>query len=131
MRDVDAAARSAGELGPRMHLDLPRAGGEDTRVFRVHRESGAAGVLVDEQHAVPVRAAVGRAIDAALLLLARQASGRADEDDVGIGRVNEDARDAARLVEAGVRPRLPGVERSVDAVADDVAVANRRGLAGS
>src|SRR6185295_18481741 len=112
-----------------MHLDLPRAGEQRPRILRVHRQTRAAGVLVDEEHALPVLAAVGRAEDAALLLRCGDASDRAGKDDVGIGRMNEDAADAAGLVEAGLRPRLAGVERLVDAVADHVAVANRPRLA--
>src|SRR5262249_43226296 len=127
--DVDAAARPARELGPRVHLDLPRAGDEHARILRVHRQPRAAGVLVDEQDAVPVRAGVGRAEDAALLLPAGPAPFGADEHRVGIRRMDDHARDATGLVEAGVRPRLSRVERFVDAVADDVAVANRPRLA--
>ena len=124
-RHVDAAPRAAAQHRPRVHLDLPGARPDRARVLRVHREPGAAGVLVDEQHPIPVRAAVGGAKDAALLLRRRDASDRAREHDVGVGRVDEDAADAPGVVEAHVAPRLAGVGRLVDAVADDVAVANR------
>ena len=50
-------------------------------------------------------AAVGGAEDAALLLRPGDAAERAGEDDVGVGRVDEDAADAAGLVEAHVRSR--------------------------
>src|SRR5207244_12192601 len=119
------AARAAAQLGPWMHLRLPRAGDERPRVFRVHRESGTAGVLVDEQHAIPMLAGVRRTEDAALLLLAGQPSLGADENAVRVCRANDDARDAPRLVESRMGPRFSGVERLVDAVADDVAVTNR------
>src|SRR4030095_13942580 len=88
------------------------------------------GLLVDEQHTLPVLAAVGRAENTTLLLRRGDPPNRTREDDVGIGGMDEDAADAAGLVEAGVRPGLAGVERLVDAVADHVAVANRPGFAG-
>ena len=131
MRHVDAASGAAAQHRPRMHLGLPRAGKHGARVLRVHRETRAAGVLVDEEHAVPVLAAVGRAVDAALLLRRGDAPHDAREDDVGVRRMHEDAADAAGLVESHVRPRAAGVHRLVDAVADHVAVANRPRFAGA
>src|SRR5207249_3278276 len=94
---VHAAAWSSAQLSPWMHLHLPRTREQRPRIFRVHRQTRAAGVLVDEQHAVPVLTAVGGAEYAALCLPACHAADRAREDDVGIGGVNEDAADAARL----------------------------------
>ena len=107
-----------------MHLDLPRAGEQDVRVVRVHRQARAAGVRVDEEHALPVPAAVRRPVDAALLLRAGRAAERAGEDDVRVRRVDDDPADAARLAQAHVRPGLAGVGRLVDAVAHHVDVAD-------
>src|SRR5262249_41953735 len=123
--DIDPAAGTAAQLGPWMHLDLPRPGEDRPRILRVHRQTRAAGFLVDEQHLLPMLAAVGRAEDTFLSLRSRQPSGRADEDDVRVGRVDEHAGVAAGFVEAGVRPRASGVDRFVAAVADDVRVPNR------
>ena len=130
-RDVDGAARSAAELTPRVHLDLPRAGEQNVRIFRIHRQAGAAGHRIGEERSRPRAAAVGRLVDAFLLLRPGQSPFRADVDDVGVGGMNDDAADAARLVEAEVRPRRAGVDRLVDAVAHHVAVANRPGFAGA
>src|SRR6185295_9642675 len=82
-------------------------------------------VLVDEEHTLPGRAAVGRAEHAALLLRPGDAADGTGEDDVGIRRVDDDAADAAGLVEPLVHPGAAGVNRLVDPVADDIAVANR------
>src|SRR5438093_1063137 len=122
---VHAAAWSSAQLGPWMHLHLPRTREQRPRIFRVHRQTRAAGVLVDEQHAVPVLTAVGGAEYAALCLPACHAADRARDDDAGIGGVNADAADAARLVEGPVRPGRASVERLINTVADDVAVADR------
>ena len=86
---------------------------------------------VDEQHARPGLAAVGGAIDAALLLRAGQAAERAGEDDVGVGRIDDDASDAAGFIEAHVGPGVAGVGGFVDAVAHHVDVADGPGFAGS
>src|SRR5581483_9385235 len=94
------------------------------------RQARTAGVLVDEEHAVPVLTAVGRLEHATLLLLPGDTSDRARVDDVRVRWMNDDAADAAGVVEAGVRPRATGVGRLVDAVADYVAVANRPRFAG-
>src|SRR5205814_2102822 len=89
---------------PRLDVDRPRAGEEDARVRRVHREVGDARRLVHEEDAVPALAAVRRPVDAALLLRAVAGAERGHERDVGVPRVDRDARDAARLLEAEVRP---------------------------
>ena len=104
---------------------------ERVRILRVHRQAGAAGLLVDEEHALPVLAAVGRAIDAALLLRPGGAAERAREHDVGIVGMNDDAADAPCLRQAHVRPCLACVRGLVDAVAHHIDVADRPCLAGS
>ena len=59
----------------------------------VERLRVGARVLVHEEHAVPVLAAVGRAEDAALLLRAGDAPDRARVDDLRVRRVHGDAAD--------------------------------------
>ena len=76
-------------------------------------------------------ATVGGAIDAAFLLRAGGAAKRAHEGDVGIHGMNEDSSDAARVIEADVRPVLPGIGGDVNPVAHHVAVANRPSFAGA
>src|SRR5205823_6652976 len=93
-RDVDAARRAAAEHRPGVHHDLPRTGEQDARILLVDREARASGVLVDEQHLLPRLAAVGGAIDAAVVLWTGRAAERADEDDVRVGRMNDDPLNA-------------------------------------
>ena len=87
---------------------------------------------IDEQHALPVRAAVGGLEDAALFLRAGQPARRRRRrrcsDSVGWMRTRE-----MRPVswQAHVLPGLAGVLRYVDAVAHDVAVADHPRLAGA
>jgi hypothetical protein len=121
-RSKQPAARAAARPAPRVDLQLPHTGEEHARVVRIHGDIGAACVLVDEQHTVPRSAAIGRPEDAALRLRAVRVAERAGEDDVGVLRVDDHARDPAGPLEAHARPRFAAVGRLVDAVADrDVA----------
>ena len=128
---VDAAARPAAEHRPRVHLDLPGAGDQHLGVPGIHRQAGAAGVGIDEQTAVPGATAVGGLEHAPLLLRTRRAAERAGVHDVRDRWVDDDAADAAGLVEAHARPRRAGIGGLVDAVANDVAGPDHPCLAGA
>src|SRR5207245_8138292 len=67
-RHEQPAAGPSAFAAPRVDFELPHAGEDLPRVLRIHRQVRAAGVLVDEQRALPRLAAVRRPIDAALLL---------------------------------------------------------------
>ena len=69
------------------------------------------------EHLLERRAAVGRAIDAALLVRTVGMTEGRDEQPVGILRVDGDVRDLLRVAQTEVRPRPAGVGRLVDAVA--------------
>ena len=114
-----------------MHLHLPGTGDELARVLRVHVETGAPGVLVDEEDLLPVLAAVHRAIDTAFLLRSGQSARSTDISDVGIRGVGHDLADAAGFVETHVSPGAAGIGRLVDAVAHHIAVADGPGLSGA
>ena len=68
VRNIDAATRAAAQFGVGMHHNFPGARKHGSRILRIHGETRAACVFVDEQNPLPVLAAVGRAIDATLLL---------------------------------------------------------------
>ena len=68
------------------------------------------------QHALPGLAAVGGAIDAALLVRAERMAEHRGVGDVGIRRMDDHRADLARLL-PDVLPGLAGVGRFVDAVA--------------
>ncbi len=71
---------------------------------------------------LPRLAAVRGAINAALRLWSVAGAHRGRKNNVGIVRVDHDARDAARLFQTHVRPRFAGVGGLVNAVAEgDVA----------
>src|SRR5690606_34189462 len=74
-------------------------------------------VLVAIQHARPRRAAVGAAIDAALLVRRAVLAERAGENDVAVRRMHTHAREVARLAQSDVRQCLAAVRRAIEAVA--------------
>ena len=79
--------------------------------------------VVDLQHLLPGRAAVGRLVDAALAAGPEERAGRRDEHDVVVDRIDDDAVDVPRLAQPHVAPRLAAVGRLVDAVAPRRALA--------
>src|SRR5215472_13367901 len=102
--NVNCAAGTAAQFAVRVHFHLPHSGEKNARVVRVHSQTGTTGVAVGEEHALPMLAAVGGAIDAALLLRAGGAAEHANKSDVGIRGIYQDAPDTSGFVEAGVRP---------------------------
>src|SRR5207248_9515053 len=101
-------------------------------ILRVHRQAGAArgGIARIAQDQRPGLAAIGGAVDAALLAVAPELAGDAGVDEVGILRVYDHAGDAFGLGHAHVLPGLAAVGGLVDAVADRDGVA-RPGFAGA
>ena len=99
--------------------------------MRVHGEAGAAGVGIGEENAIPGLAAIGGAKDTALLLVSGGAAQGADKDVVGVLRIHNDAANAACVVEAHMLPRFAGIDRFIDTVTGDIAIANGPGFAGT
>src|SRR6185312_9448200 len=93
-RNPDTTARTTAELAIGMHLRLPRASEQHARILRVHGETRTAGVLVGEEHSIPMLAAIGRAVNPALLLRTGKPSQSANENDAWIVRIYDDVRDA-------------------------------------
>src|SRR6185312_3434753 len=124
VRDVEATSRATAEFAPGTHLHLPHTRDQRVRIVRIHGEPGAADILAAEENPVPVLAAVGRAVDALLLLRSGRAAQYAGEDDDRVGRMNDDAADPAGLWKSHVGPRMAGIGRPVDAVTHHVTVAD-------
>src|SRR5262245_1424703 len=101
-----------------MDRELPHGGEERLRIRRIHDDVDSPGVLVDEEHTVPLLAAVSRAEHTTFGLRPIAVTERGDEDDVRIPGIDYDAGDASGIVEAHASPRLPGIGGLVDAVAD-------------
>src|SRR5580700_641400 len=74
---------------------------------------------------------VGGAEDAAVGLGSGRSAQDAGKNNVGIGRVDDDASDAAALGQTHVGPGFAGIGGFVDSIAHYVAVADHPGFAGS
>ena len=87
-----------------------------------------AGLVVDEEDLVPGLAAVDGLEDAAVGVVRPLVAAGRDVDDVGVGRMDDDAGDRVRVGQAHVRPGLAAVDRFEDAdaglgAAEDVVLA--------
>src|SRR6185436_6699343 len=110
-------ARAATLQAVRGTPHAPERGIEDARIGRVHRQVDGARVAVDEVDALPGLAAVLRAVDAAHVVGTEEVAEDRGVDQVRVFRVDADARDDPRVVQAGVLPGAAGVGRLPDAVA--------------
>ena len=111
-----AARPAAGDV-PEIAPRLPEAGEQDARVGGIHRQFHRPGVGVAVQHLLPVCPAVARAVHAARFVRPEDVAQRRDIDQVGVGRVHQDAPDMPGLAQPHMRPGQPGIGRFVDAVA--------------
>ena len=126
----DRRARPGLAEVPRPALARPRAGIQPRRVAGVADEVDGAGLVVHEQRPLPGRAAVRRAVDAALGVGRVEVTDGRDRRHVRVGWVEEDATDVVRLLQPEVRPRRAAVGAPVDARAG-VRRPRRVGLAGA
>ena len=121
-RAIHPAAGAAALHRPRLAVHLPHASPQHVRIARIHLDVNRAGLLIDEQHALPRLAAVPRAIDTALGIVAEGMAQRRDEHGVRIGRVDHHAADRLTVAQTGKLPGLAAIDRFIDTIAgDDVA----------
>src|SRR5262249_10148786 len=104
-----APVHAAGATPPLVHRRV-----EDLIVRRIHHEIVGAGVVVALEHLLPLPAAVGRLVDAAIAARPPQTSGCGDEDGVVVPRIDHDAVDELRGPKTHVREGLAAVGRLVD-----------------
>src|SRR5262249_42947549 len=123
------AAGAAARQLPRPPPRLPQPGEEDARVVRVEADVRGAGVAVLVEDLLPGLAAVGGAVDAALLVGPEGVAEDRREGNVGILRVDDAGADLALLLPV-VLPGPAGVGGLVDAVAGRDVAADV-GLAGA
>ncbi len=107
---------AAAHQQPGLAARLPEAGVEHVGVARIHHQIGDTRRVVDEQHLVPRLAAVLRPKHAAFGVGSEHVAEGPDVDDVGIDRIDHDARDVAGRREPHVAPRLAAIETLPHAV---------------
>src|SRR5581483_110106 len=117
VRAEDAAARTTGHELPGPADRLPEGRVDDPRVVRIQGEVDRARPIVPVEHALPGRAAVARAVDAALRVGAVRVPERRDVDGVRVAGMHADLADVARALEPQVRPGRARVGRAVHPVA--------------
>ena len=96
---------------------LPHRRVHDVRIGAVNGDVDGGRPVVAIQHTLPRPAGIAALIDAPLRTRRAVLAERRDEDDVGIGGMNADLRDAVRLAEPHVCPRFASVHAAVDAIA--------------
>ncbi len=114
---VDAAFRAALDDLPRTPVLVVHRRVERGRRLAVDDEVDRADAVVDVEHLLPRLAAVGRAEDAAFLVLREQVAHRGDVHHVGVRRMNDDARDVVGVGESHELPGRAGVGGLEDALA--------------
>src|SRR5690349_25099476 len=80
-------------------------------------------LIIDVERFGPRLATVSRHEDAAFFIWTKRVTERADVNDVGVLRIDNDGRDVFGLGESHVLPRLAAVGRFVNAIAERHAVA--------
>src|SRR4029077_3171030 len=100
-RLVEAAARTVRRRvdAPWRTTRVPERGVNGLGGRRIEGDVDGADVVALEENLLPGRAAVARAVDAAIGVRAIDVAERRHEHDVGVLRIDEDAADLPRVVE--------------------------------
>ena len=116
---LEHAAVGAGphRVLPRALTFLPHRGVHGLGVRRIDVDVVAASVLILREHLFEGLAAIGRAINAALVVGTVGMAERGHEEPVGVLRIDNDGGNLLRVAQSEVRPCPAGVGRLVDAVA--------------
>ena len=116
---VEAAAGAVRRRinAPRWTPRIPERGVDRLRVRRIDGDVDRADVVALEQHLLPRRAAVSRAIHAAVRIAAVGMTDRRDEHDIGILWIDGHPTDLPRVVETDVGPVLAGIGGLIHPVA--------------
>src|SRR6185369_13145324 len=111
-------------MRPWLPLKTPHAGVENVWVRRIDLEVRDAVLVVDVESLGPGLTAVRSHKHAAFFVGTKSMSERADVNDVGVLRVDDDGGDTLSVFEAHVLPGLACVSRFVNTVAERDAVAH-------
>ncbi len=119
-RFEDAAARhlERGADFPRRLPRRPQRRIDRRRIVRIDCNRKAADVVVLEEHPLERRAAIERAIDAAFGVRSVRVAQHGNEKSLRIIRIDGHPGDLLPVAQTEMRPRLPAVDRLIDAVAD-------------
>src|SRR6185437_4221545 len=121
---VNAAFLVAAAMRPGLAFKTPHACVQNVWVRLIDLEIGDAVLVIDVEGLGPRLTAVRSHEHTALLVWTKSMSERADVNDVGVLRIDDDGGDVFGVFEAHVLPRLATVSRLVNAVAERDAVAH-------
>ena len=127
---VDSAARPSAVESEYGTPAFVGRGIKRVRALRIDGDVGNTGVLIDEERLRPGNAAVGGFEYAAFFVRPPKMAQRRNVDDIGIGRMNDNAADVTGFLKAHVRPGAAGVHGFINSVAPRRALAIVR-LAGA
>ena len=103
---------------------MPESGVEDARIVGNQFEIGRARRVGDGEHLLPIDAAIGGAVDAALFVCEEWIAQGGDINDVRILGVNADGGDLAHVAQSDKLPGFARVGRLVHAAPDGHIAAN-------
>src|SRR6266581_1568385 len=119
---VEAVLVAATVERPRSAVAFPHRSKENVGILRIKNDVDAAGAVVQVENFLPGFAAIAGAENSALGVFAVGMAQSGDEGDVGIGGMNDDLADVARVFQPNVVPGLAGVVRTVNTITEgDVA----------
>src|SRR6266699_6138027 len=122
VRTVETVLVAATVEHPGRAVTFPHRCKKDMGILRVENAVNATGAVVEVKNFLPGFAAIAGAENAALGVFAVGVAESGDEGDVGIGGMNDDLADVARVSQPNVVPGLAAVVRTVNAIAEgDVA----------
>src|SRR5262249_47187645 len=90
---------------------------EHVRVGRVHGDIGDAGVFANGEHSVPGLAGVAGFVKAAFATGSPKRALRSGVNDIAVARIDKDAADVFRFLQAHVFPGLAAIVRAIDSIA--------------
>src|SRR5437016_5082072 len=85
--------------------------------MRIERKVDGAGMVVAIENALPVLAAIARAVNAAVLVRAVRMAERSYIHEVRIRGIDANARDGLRILQPNVLPGFAGIAGAIDAIA--------------
>src|SRR3954471_19950591 len=96
----------------------PKHGIDDVCVLRIECDLERSGVWIFVEDLLPALAAIERAKDTPFFVRPVRMTERGDEDAIRIFRIDDEVGDLASVFESRIGPRLAGVGRFVNAVAN-------------
>ncbi len=129
-RTVEAVLGAAAIERPGSAIALPHGGEQNVGIAGIEYDVNAASTVVEIEDFFPVLAAVASTEDAAFGVRAIGMAESGDEYDVWIRGMDDEFADVPGVLQSDIGPGLPGVIRTIDAVAEGDISADA-GFAGS